>query len=173
MRKILDKYPELKPPFSTSIQAAANFNFGPNVVTLPHLDSPNLAHGWCSIISLGDYNYKLGGHLVIWGIKVILEFPPRHIVQMPSASLPHSNLPIRAQETRSSITTYTAGGLFRHVAYGFRKEEHFAAQDPVGFAKMKAAKGERWAAAIDMFSKHNELEADVRCVFGVKSKSVV
>ncbi|KAF7342717.1 hypothetical protein MSAN_02029600 [Mycena sanguinolenta] len=45
-------------------------------VTLPHLDFLNLSWGWCFITALGWYDYRRGGHLILWDLRLIIEFPP-------------------------------------------------------------------------------------------------
>jgi hypothetical protein len=81
----------------------------------------------CAVTALGDYNYKLGGHLVLWECKLVLEFPPGATVLLPSACISHSNIPIQANESRYSFTQYSAGSLFRFVDQNFMKKEDFMA----------------------------------------------
>ncbi|KAJ6626308.1 hypothetical protein B0H10DRAFT_2303954 [Mycena sp. CBHHK59/15] len=38
---------------------------------------------------------------------------------MPSGCVDHGNTPLQPGETRTSMTQYAAGGLFRWVAYDF------------------------------------------------------
>jgi hypothetical protein len=59
-------------PESISVFAACTFNFGPNTVTLPHVDAANLAWGWCAITALGMFDPDLGGHLILWRILLAL-----------------------------------------------------------------------------------------------------
>lgn len=119
IRPIYQKDPSLKRPFPNSIFCATTYNFGPETVCLPHLDKANLAYGKCSITGLGNYDYKRGGHLVLWELKLVVEFPPGATVLIPSAVITHSNTPISPGETRYSFTQYTAGTLFRWVENGF------------------------------------------------------
>ncbi|KAJ7687980.1 hypothetical protein B0H14DRAFT_2653532 [Mycena olivaceomarginata] len=58
--------------FVGSVFAACTFNFGPHTITVPHLDFGNLSWGWCAITALGHFNPDLGGHLVLWDLKLII-----------------------------------------------------------------------------------------------------
>ncbi|KAJ8496539.1 hypothetical protein ONZ45_g12413 [Pleurotus djamor] len=85
-----------------------------------HLDTVNLAWGWCAVTALGNYDYRKGGHLVLWDLGLVLEFPPGCTIIIPSATLYHSNTPIAPHETRYSVTQYSGGEIFRWVHNGFR-----------------------------------------------------
>ncbi|KAK1228872.1 hypothetical protein PQX77_008082 [Marasmius sp. AFHP31] len=62
--------------------------------------------------------YEVGGHLILWDLGLALQFPPGSTVLLPSASIAHSNVPVADDETRTSFTQYTAGGLLRWVDCG-------------------------------------------------------
>lgn len=127
MEALLAQDPDLKPAFPNSAWAAATFNFGPSTSCFKHIDSANLPFGWCGITALGEFNYKKGGHLVLWEARRAVEFPPGATVLIPSAAVTHSNTPIQRGECRYSFTQYTAGGIFRWVDQGFQtREEHLA-----------------------------------------------
>lgn len=96
-------------------------NFGPNTITIDHTDFANLATGLCAITALGSFDSNIGGHLILWDLKLIIEFPPGATILILSALLRHSNAPIQSGEQRFSLTQYSAGGLFRWVENGFCK----------------------------------------------------
>ncbi len=73
---LLKSNPDLRRNFSNSVWAATAFNFGPRTCSLRHRDFANLPFGWCSITSLGDFDPTKGGHLVLWELGLIIEFPP-------------------------------------------------------------------------------------------------
>ncbi|TFK34097.1 hypothetical protein BDQ12DRAFT_727145 [Crucibulum laeve] len=112
MGKLLAHDPSLHCNFSNSVFATATYNFGPCTVCFKHTDFANLPFGWCAITALGLYDYEKGGHLVLWDLKLIVEFPPGTTFLIPSAIIHHSNVPIGAKEMRYSFTQYTAGGIF-------------------------------------------------------------
>lgn len=112
--------PDLPWTFSNSVFAAATFNFGPSVRTYAHKDHNNFSQGWCAITALGQFNSKKGGHVVIWELKLLIEFPAGSTIFIPSALVTHSNTPTSPGERRQSFTQYTAGGIFRFIACGFR-----------------------------------------------------
>lgn len=144
MAALAQRQPELRRPFDNSIFPACTVNFGPNVATVPHLDFNNDPALMCLIQSLGNFDPKLGGHLVLWDLKLVIEFPPGSTICIPSSLLSHSNLPIRAGETRASFTQYAAGALFRWVDHGFgtvkscepKLKQHLANE---GHSRLRAA----------------------------------
>lgn len=157
MNSLQTRHPSLRWNFCNSIWAAATVNFGPQTVCFDHRDYANLAFGWCAITALGCFDPKLGGHLILWDMKVVIEFPPGSTILIPSATLRHSNVPLRAGETRSSFTQYTAGGLFRWVEHGFRTAAQFQEDDKTGKARFDEASAGRWAMGLNLFSTIDEL----------------
>ncbi|KAF6761870.1 hypothetical protein DFP72DRAFT_1061171 [Ephemerocybe angulata] len=110
--------PRLRRPFKESYWPALTFNFGPRTICHPHVDFLNFAAGWCGITALGDFDWKRGGHLVLWELRLVIQFPPGHTVLIPSALVTHSNVDVAEDETRYSFTQYAAGSLFRTIANG-------------------------------------------------------
>lgn len=109
--------PRLRYPYEDHPFAAVTFNIGPAACTKPHKDLMNLSWGWCAVTSLGRYDHTKGGHLVLWDLKLAVEFPPYSTIFIPSAILAHSNTAIGPTECRSSVTQYNSSGLFRWVAF--------------------------------------------------------
>ncbi|KAJ3750351.1 hypothetical protein DFH05DRAFT_1518501 [Lentinula detonsa] len=88
--------PSLQPTSPNMVFATTSVNFGPRTETHPHCDTGNLVHGWCAIITLGDYNPNEGGHLLLWDLGLIIRFPPGSTILFPSALITHSNVPIQS-----------------------------------------------------------------------------
>ncbi|KAF7361039.1 hypothetical protein MSAN_01134400 [Mycena sanguinolenta] len=149
--------PGLRRPFPQSAFACAAFNFGPRVCTFKHRDVCNLPFGWCAIQSLGNFDATKGGHLILWDVKLIVEFPAGALILLPSATIAHSNIPVQDGEERISFTQFTAGGLFRYVDNGFRTQEQLAQEDPGEYARMMELKGSRWQNGLKLFSTVEEL----------------
>jgi hypothetical protein len=143
---------------SNCVFASATFNFGPRTVTFPHLDFLNLAWGWCFITALGWFNHELGGHLIIWDLWLIIEFPPGMTIAIPSAIYRHSNVSIQQNEKRFSITQYTSAGVFRFVDNGFKTnvtlEQEMSEEE--ARAWVDAAKV-RYVEGVKMYSTLDEL----------------
>jgi hypothetical protein len=121
------------------------FNLGPVVVTFPHKDAKNLSWGLCAITSLGKYDPKKGGHLVLWELKLIIEFPPGSTILIPSSIITHGNTSVQEGETRRSITQYNSSGLFGWTAHGNMK---FSEADEIAGW---------WEKPLHMFSKLSDL----------------
>lgn len=120
---LYQRHPSLVKIFPTSIFSAVSYNFGPQTVCYPHIDPGNLAFGECSVTPFGVYDYTKGGHLILWDLKMAIEFPPGCTILFPSAVITHSNVAIAKHEIRHSFVQYTAGGLFRWVDQGFQTQE--------------------------------------------------
>ncbi|KAJ7309175.1 hypothetical protein DFH08DRAFT_918364 [Mycena albidolilacea] len=144
--------------FVGSVFAACTFNFGPRAICAPHLDFANLSWGWCAITALGDFDPDLGGHLILWDLRLVIRFPPGSTILLPSAIIRHSNVPIQAHERRSSFVQYTAAGLFRWVRNGFMTDEDFdLSASKEEQAKRGAEHGRRWEEGMKMFSVIDDL----------------
>ncbi|KAJ3816774.1 hypothetical protein F5880DRAFT_1493909, partial [Lentinula raphanica] len=160
---LLDSDLRLHRPFKNSVFAAAAFNFGPKTICFPHVDFGNLPFGWCPIWSFGKYNYKKGGHLVLWDLKLVIEFPPGSLIIIPSSVLRHSNTSIAYRETRFSFAQYSPGGLFRWVDYGFQTFENYLMhRDPAVVKRDEEEKRRRWQTGLSLFSTSSELGWDIR-----------
>jgi hypothetical protein len=159
-------HPDFKPNFTNSIFTAATFNLGPNTVCIDHVDCHNKWNGWCAITAGGTYNPLFGGHLVLWDLKKIIEFPPGSTILLPSATLRHSNLPIQPHETRVSFTQYVAGGIFRWVEYGFKTGVTLKAVDKLEMMRLDDEQGLRWKQGLEKFSKLEELHSDHMHLWG-------
>jgi len=97
------------------------------MVCEPHLNSDNLAFGWCAISALGNFNFMKGGHLILWKLGLVIEFPPSSTALIPSALVTHSNTAISAMENRYSFIQYAAGTLFQRVDHDFKTVENYHA----------------------------------------------
>lgn len=111
----------------------------------------------CAIQALGDFNPRLGGPLVLWEIKKVVEFPPGSLVLIPSAMITHSNTPIQPGETRTSFTQFCAGALFRFVDNGFRMEADLGKEDPGGYQRMLEQKQGHWEMGLGLLSRLGDL----------------
>jgi hypothetical protein len=121
----------------------------------------NCPFGWCAIQALGHFNPRAGGHLVLWDLKLVVEFPPGALILIPSATIEHSNIPVQRGDSRCSFTQYCAGGLFRYVDNGFRTQAQLAKEDPIALAQVLEAKKTRWRMGLELFSSLDDLTAGV------------
>ncbi len=152
---ILEHDKTLTPNFTNNVFAAATFNLGPNVTTARHTDHMNYVSGWCAIIPLGDFNYHRGGLLVLWDLKLVIEFPPGTLIFLPSALLQHSNTPIGRGETRMSFTQFSAGGLFRWVDCRCKTQKDFEAEG----GTLPQSGRQRWLDGLARFDKWEDVVA--------------
>ncbi|KAJ7733360.1 hypothetical protein B0H16DRAFT_1768693 [Mycena metata] len=155
--KLRTRLPDLRRPFVGSVYFCAAFNFGRNVWTFKHRDILNLAFGWCAIQALGRYDATLGGHLVLWDLKLVVEFPHGALILLPSATVAHSNVPVREGEERVLFTQFSAGGIFRYVDNGFQTVAELERNDPEEYARLSARMASRWEEGLGLLSTLDEL----------------
>ncbi|KAJ7271571.1 hypothetical protein C8J57DRAFT_1064738 [Mycena rebaudengoi] len=159
LKGVFERQPGLVHNFSNSIFPAATFNCGPRSVAYDHLDFLNRAGGLCPLTVGGNFDHEKGAHLYLHQVDLIIECPSAASLLIPSACMSHGNTPLQPGETRCSITQYAAGGLFRWAGYGYQSAKSLLSQP--GGADIKAAvdgvPGSRWKAALDLFSKYDEL----------------
>ncbi|KAJ3827756.1 hypothetical protein F5880DRAFT_1451473, partial [Lentinula raphanica] len=142
--------------FANSVLPVSAWNFGPRTVCLPHIDFGNLPFNLCWIWSLGDFNWTQGGHLILWDLKIVIEFPPGSLVGIPSGVCRHSNTTVGKKETRYSFTQYAPGANFCWVDHGFQTEEAYL-DSPEALQAEKIRKQERWKMGLGLFSTLEEL----------------
>lgn len=151
--KLRGRIPSLQKNFKRSVFTSMAFNFPPNVRTVQHRDIRNLPYGMCAIHALGDFEPTAGGHLILWELKLIIEFPPGAMILLPSATITHSNVPTAAGQTRASITQYTGGSLFRYVDNQFTTDAGYKKGNPLTYADHFAAREGRWMKGLNLWSK--------------------
>jgi hypothetical protein len=149
--------PELKRNFLKSVFTNAALNFL-RVRCKKHKDVLNCPFGWCGIQALGNFDHTKGGHLILWELCLVVEFPPGALILIPSASITHSNTPVSKDEMRHSFTQYCAGALFRYVDYGFRKEADLKKEDPEKFEEILSKREGRWEEGLSLFSKLEDFQ---------------
>ncbi|KAJ6528194.1 hypothetical protein B0H19DRAFT_969353, partial [Mycena capillaripes] len=106
------RFPNLCHTFANSAFSCAAFNLSPNVWTFRHHDVLNIAFGWCAIQAAGPFHPRKGGHLVLWDLRLVIEFPHRTLIFLPSATIAHSNVPVQPGDKRASFTQFTAREIF-------------------------------------------------------------
>ncbi|KDR84207.1 hypothetical protein GALMADRAFT_55215 [Galerina marginata CBS 339.88] len=150
---------ELRRNWPKTPWASAALNFGPQTVCFRHADYNNLAFGWCAITALGSYDYKAGGHLVLWDLKLVIEFPPGSTILIPSSAIRHSNTRIQAGERRYSVTQYSAGGLFRWLENDFKTViDHRSTLQPEQTSSLLDRLSNQLELGLSLFSTVEELE---------------
>lgn len=141
--------------------ATVTANLGPQTVCENHRDIKNRADGTCAIETLGKYDWRRGGHIVLHELGLIVEMKPGDIIFFPSAVITHTTIPIFDGETRYSLVWYSAGGLFRWRDAGFQTLTDWKLRSPVDH-KQHQGKGEvRWREGWKHFSTLSQLMAKV------------
>lgn len=153
-----EKLPHLPENFpGVSVFAAAAFNFGGNVWTFKHRDFLNWAFGWCAITALGNFDAARSAQLILWELKLVIDFPHAATALIPSAVITHSNTPVAPGDYRTSFTQYTAGAIFRWVLNGCRTEEEVLKNDCDRYRQIQKEKDGAYLERIRNFSTVGEL----------------
>jgi hypothetical protein len=154
----------LKMNFTNSAYPMAVWNFGPGSVSYDHTDYGNGPGIWCSITSMGDFDPVLGGHMILFDLGLVIEFPPGSTILIPSASLRHGNTPIQPGETRYSFTQFCAGGLVRWVRYGCKGDKALSVSER---QEIESESNIRLQELMGRFSKVCNLRDDLESVFHI------
>ncbi|KAF8066857.1 hypothetical protein FPV67DRAFT_1670328 [Lyophyllum atratum] len=125
LKSVFQHHPNLEHNFDNSIFPACTFNCGPHTCTCRHVDAGNLCYGLCALTAMGLYDSKRGGHLILYSLKLVVEFPPGSTALIPSGAVEHGKTPVGPNETRLSLTQYAVGDLFRWVSYHFQTVASF------------------------------------------------
>ncbi|KAJ3718223.1 hypothetical protein FB446DRAFT_655424 [Lentinula raphanica] len=142
--------PEFERNFPECSWAAAHINFL-RAVTFRHRDFLNLLFGLCAVFPVGSYDYQCGGHLILWDLGLFLEFPPGTVILLPSALLEHSNVSLPPGQTRSSVTFYSAAGLFRWCHNGFVSDKDMRSHgSPKLLKRWNAYREEMWKEGLGL-----------------------
>lgn len=155
LKKKLPHLPENFP--GVSVFAAAAFNFGGSVWTFKHRDFLNWAFGWCAITALGKFDPTRSAQLILWELKLVVDFPHAATALIPSAVITHSNTPVAPGDYRTSFTQYTAGAIFRWVSNGCRTEQEVLKQDCGLYRQVQKEKDGAYLERILNFSTIEEL----------------
>ncbi|KAK0449360.1 hypothetical protein EV421DRAFT_1889158 [Armillaria borealis] len=146
--------------WANSIFTCITFNFGLLMLCFCHTDSGNLSFSWCAITALSKFNYCCGGHLILWDLKLVINFPPGSTILIPSAILQHSNTSLTHGEWCYSFTQYTLGALFCWVDYRFQSSKsYWASLATDQWEKATQEREERWRLGLSLFSTLEKLQA--------------
>ncbi|KAK0186226.1 hypothetical protein F5146DRAFT_936945, partial [Armillaria mellea] len=140
LEALYSKLPNLQSNFPRSVFPCTAFNFGGSVWTFKHHDILNCPYGWCTITALGRFDHRHGGHIILWELKLFIQFPHAATIFIPSATITHSNIPPAEGDSRISFMQFFAGGILRWMDNGFCTEKEMAHADPTAYAEMVARK---------------------------------
>ncbi|KAG9011575.1 hypothetical protein FRB90_007156 [Tulasnella sp. 427] len=164
-RSILERQPNLDIVHGPEAQdllpfASLTANLGPQTVCKQHRDIKNKASGGiCGIKTLGAYDFRLGGHIVLHELGLVIEMRPGDVAFFPSAVITHETIPIGSMETRYSLVWYSAGGLFRWRDADFRSLVTLGKKDRHTYNSHQIQGESRWCDGWRNFSTLEELIA--------------
>jgi hypothetical protein len=125
-----------------------------------HTDPGNAPCISCSVTPEGPYDADRSAHFILFDLFLIVRFPPGSTIQLCSAGLRHGNTPIHPDDRRACIIQYCAGGLKRHIDYGFRTEEELFNTDRALLREIMGDAKERAREAMSLYSTLSSLDED-------------
>ncbi|KAK0502400.1 hypothetical protein EDD18DRAFT_1065079, partial [Armillaria luteobubalina] len=168
LNALYKKLPHLCPNFARSVFPCAAFNFGSNIdkprlpwqwqhQTQRHHDILNCPYRWCAITALGHFDHHRGVHLILWELKLFIQFPHGATIFIPSATIMYSNTAPVQGDSHSSFMQFLASGILWWVDNGFRTEKEMARQDPAAYAEMLKCKGKHRQMGLSLLSTLDEI----------------
>ena len=170
MKALHENDKTLKFNFRNSVYPLCTFNLGPRTVCVAHRDVTNYPSVPCAVTALGNFDYKTGGHFVLYDFKLCVQFPPATTVLLSSAGLSHGNTALNEKhETRYSITQYCIGNLIKWVVHDFKPFGDKKVNEAI---KIDLANGEGWKAQSARFSNFLDLDEDRKKVLSVQKEFI-
>ncbi|KAJ7259450.1 hypothetical protein C8J57DRAFT_1233798 [Mycena rebaudengoi] len=114
-----------------------------------HHHLPHLSHVFpksCSILALSPFNPTQGRHLILWDLKMLVEFPAGTTILVP-----------QHRDKHVSFMQFTASGLMHFVNNGFRTEKQLAEEDPMEYECMWEPKKMRWEMGLRLLNTIDKL----------------
>ncbi|KAE9384970.1 hypothetical protein BT96DRAFT_1007506 [Gymnopus androsaceus JB14] len=94
---LLALFPKLHSLYTSLDRQIVDVN-NPNIHTKYHLDHWNYIGGMCAAFNGGSFDSKRSGHFIAWSLGLVIKFPPGTAIFVPSAAVPHSNMPLAKDE---------------------------------------------------------------------------
>ena len=166
LRALFAEDSHLRRIYEGTVWPMLTFNYGPEFGTVAQMKINPAADGADWIMVGGNYDPKLGGHIIIWALGLIIELPPGSSIILASV-LEHASIGVRRSEKYFTVTQYAPGGLFRWVRNGFVTWDTLKERDPDRADRYHKAHRTRGPNAVALFSKYSELAADRLDAFGM------
>ncbi|KAK7023735.1 hypothetical protein R3P38DRAFT_2531780, partial [Favolaschia claudopus] len=157
--KMLQYDPDAVYPCETSVFSAITLELGgPHRILSPFGPQGRFdPFTWCIITSLGVYDFRLGGHIILWDIGWILTFPPGASILLPPGLVRYSFIKVQAHEWRYLLIQYAGSGIRRFFENGERTDGEFAADaSRAEFLEREVERRESHLAAVDAFELTEE-----------------
>ncbi|KAJ6463771.1 hypothetical protein C8R47DRAFT_992398, partial [Mycena vitilis] len=121
---LLEHDSSLRDNYTGGAFPSTEYFFG-NEESAPRLDDLDMPWSWRALTSLGSYNPRWGGELILWDEKKVIRFPPGTTFLFPSSFIRYSFTHVREGEMQYAFSQYAHAGLFRFVENGFLSEANF------------------------------------------------
>ena len=125
-----------------------------------YYNSKNKAEGWITVTALGNFNTKTSGHLILWELGLVVEFPAGLTILFPSTIICHRNVPIKPCETQASLTQFATGRLFHYADLEFKTDKKFKEVDLAAWKRLVKERKKVWATAVKNYSHYDSLQSD-------------
>ncbi|KAJ7040212.1 hypothetical protein C8F04DRAFT_906840, partial [Mycena alexandri] len=108
----------------SSVFSAATLELGG-----PHLRATNSGHEpttWSVLVALGNFVARLGGHIILWDLGFVVQFPAGSSILLPTGLIRYSFVKVREGETRYSVVQFAGSGVTHWLQNGRRTDIDFA-----------------------------------------------
>jgi hypothetical protein len=155
MNLIFKHDPELRREYPGAF-AGSEFSLG-GIGSAPRIHDRDLLQGWRAITSLGTYDSRYGGDIVLWDEGLIVRFPPGTTILFPAALMRYSFVGVQGGEVQYHFAQFSSAGLYRYILNGYVSDRRFeSTATKKEMALMEAARRRRVAAGLKMFSTIGE-----------------
>ncbi|KAK7054023.1 hypothetical protein R3P38DRAFT_2381946, partial [Favolaschia claudopus] len=81
---------------------------------------------WSILTAAGTYRSIYGGHLIVWDLGLVIQFPAGSSILVPTGIVRYSFVEVRPGEDRFSILQWAGSGVRRFVENGYKTDIDFA-----------------------------------------------
>ncbi|KAJ7649151.1 hypothetical protein DFH06DRAFT_1135393 [Mycena polygramma] len=175
--QFLSYNPSVLYPTDSSVFSAATFELGG-----PHYRaSPSAGQGepgtWNLLTALGTFQPMRGGHLIVWDLGLVTNFPAGTTILIP-ACLRYSFVKVREGESRYSLLQWSGSGIGRWHRNGRKSDLEFAVKaTKKQHDAREQLRAQIFDRALERYPFEDELDPEGLCVrapfFGTLPKADV
>jgi hypothetical protein len=110
------------------------------------------------ITSIGNYDHKQGGHVVLWDDNKIIELPSGASVMFVAGTKRYSFVPVGRNEERFLFRQFCNAGVLRWIEKGGYSDSEFdMVMSPEVIAAWEERRAGRGAASAKLFTRLNDI----------------
>ncbi|KAK7031323.1 hypothetical protein R3P38DRAFT_3187038 [Favolaschia claudopus] len=171
--QMLQYDPDAEYPCETSVFSATTLELGgPHYLRTPFGPCGRFDPStWCIITSLGIYDCRRGGHIILWDIGWILVFPPGASILLPPGLVRYSFVEVQPHESRYLLIQQAGSGIRRFFENGERRDVEFAVEATrAEHVEREVKRRQAHLAAAESFERVDELPLGY-CLFPYRGQN--